>query len=304
MAIILSEALETPLHDIQTMNLPYVCYGNGIERLKRILYMARRFLSKHSPAEIKQACADILCLYRRFFEEYTKKLASQLDQSVENTATDLLFDEYLDKEGYVEDSLECLKLSYLSEVDVLSAILQEHQGAVFNKMPGVESNFSNTEFFCVAALYQVSIAITKLYEAQALSQKQSIVQEVCLPHTLESVYDAVLEAQVAIDYACQLSVKDSPELSGFVQAYIKDMHRSLMQKAHHVRYGDKYRLRKAKAIELYEQGTFQSRLNAALHLIDPIQAYSRELGIPELDLGNAQDTIYKWLSAHDKQQTH
>ena len=85
--------------------------------------------------------------------------------------------------------------------------------------------------------------------------------------------------------------------------FIKDSWRELTKKSHNSRYGKAYQKRKEKACELYETGSYKSRLNAALYLIDSIQQYSKELGIPTLKSDSAQDTIYRWLSQYDKEKS-
>ncbi len=293
MAIILPEILNVPLHDVPTMKIPQVCYGNGVERLKRILYIARRYLAKRPSAEIKQACADVLYLYRWFFEFHAQQIHTQLMQQ-ENNNTLI---EYLDLEQYIEDCVQSLKLAYLSEVDVLNALLYEQKSIVLNQIEGVKSDFSSMEFFCVLALYHASIALTKILEIE------KIIDGRHMSAMIEEVYDAILEAQVAIDHARQLSTAEAPEFSSLVEDFIKESRRTVAQKGHETRYGKKYQQRRAKAILLYEKGPYRSRLEAALHLIEPIQAYSTQLGIPLLKPDSAQDTIYKWLSQHAKIST-
>ena len=298
MTMILTEVLDTPIEDILKLSIPSICRGNAIERLRRIIYAARHYLAERSGAEIKQAAADILSLYRWFFDMQAENIRSEIKQQFKTTH-DLLLQKYVKSDQYVGDSISAIKSAYLSEVEVLIAILRSHQ-ANLNQIKCVKTNFSDVEFFCVSALYHSSIAITKIRETQAIAEKEKIQFDKFIPNTIEDAYDAVLEAQFAIDYARQLSPLNSPEFSMIIQDHIKDFRQSLTKKAYKARYGEKYQQRRAKAIELYRSGEYRSRLNAALHLIDPIQAYSKQLEMPCLKSDSAQETIYKWLSDYDK----
>ncbi len=296
MAIILEEILNIPIHDVPSMKIPYICYGNGIIRLKRIIYLARCYLAKRSPAEIKQACADALYLYRWFFEFQAKKIQVAIIQQEKNNT---LFG-YLDLEQYIEDSILSLKLAYLSEVDVLNALLHEQKDIILNQIENVKSGFSHAEFFCVLALYHASIAMTKIHETKEIIADYQIADGRYLPATIEELYDAILEAKTAIDYAQQYSETGPAEFSNLIEEFTKESRRNASHKGHEVRYGEKYQQRRSHAIALYEKGGYRSRLEAALNLVPPIQTYSEQLGIPLLTPESAQETIYKWLSQYDK----
>ena len=303
MAIILTEILDTSLDDIHKLPIPAIFFGNGIKRLRRIIYTARYYLSERSAAEIKQAATDILSLYQWFFDKQAGIIASEIQYQIEKNMTENLLHEYVDTDKYIYDKTQSIKQAYLSEIDVLISLLHEPQGIILNQIECVRTDFSNIEFFCVSALYQSSIAIIKARETKVLIEKMEIQPDLIVPVSIEGVYDAILDAQYAIDYAHQIGLSglsESPETSNFIQSYIRDNHRALMRKAHETRYGTKYQQRKTKAIELYQEGSYRSRFDAALHLIDPIQEYSRQLGIQCLKFDSAQDTIYKWLSEYDK----
>lgn len=301
MAIILPEILNVPLADIHIMPMPSVCYGNGGERLKRIIYSARYYLAERPAAEIKAACADALYLYRWFFEHHAQQIreeAIQENQIDLNQASD--FD---DLNHFVENSVQDLELAHLSEVDVLTSILYTTGCTIFNQIDGVQSDFSNVEFFSVLALYQSSIALAKLIEIKTLTEEKRAADNF-MPSAIEQAYDAILEAQVAVDQARQLNTVETPEFSCIIQDYITQSRQAIALKGSEARYGEKYRQRRAKAIELYQKGNYRSRLEAALYIITPVQEYSAELGIALLKPDSAQETIYRWLSQHDKETVH
>lgn len=291
------EILNTPLEDIHLMKIPYLGISNSTERLKRIIYSARWHLTDRSPDEIKQACADVLYLYQYYFKSQAEKLRSDLEKS-----EDPVVYQYLDVEKYIESHVESLKLDYLSEFDVLNALTYIDESAALNQIEGVKSDFSDIEFFSALALYCSSNAFSKIFEAKNWIEDNNINEFQMMPAVIVEICDAVLDAQMSLEHARQLKITSDLESSNLIQDYLKDSRRSLAKKAIKSRYTEKYQQRRLKAVELYENGSFRTRFDAALHLIEPIQEFSKQLDIPLLKLDSAQDTIYKWLSEHTKEK--
>lgn len=296
MPLFLPEILTISLNQIPIINVPHVFYGNGTQQLKRAIYMARAYLSKRAPAEIEQACADIICLYQYFFELKEKELRAKIIQNNKLNGTS----HYFDLGQYISDCIDNLKLTYLNERDVLCALLYYYNEATLNQISGVMSGFSNFEFFCALSLYCSSNAFSKIRELQKIMDEHDNVYCCCAHSVIEEIYGAVLEAVLNIEHAKQLNTIDLVEHSLLAQSYLKKHLQMMNKKSQIARYGDKYQQRRNKAVELYKNGKYRSRFDAAFHLIEPIQKCSLELGLPPLKLENAQDTIYKWLSSHDK----
>ena len=95
--------------EIENFRIPYICDTQDTERLKRILYTALSYLHSRSEAEIWAAWEDTINLYNWFFE-YQRQQIRQESNDIPS---------YMDLEDYIENSVEALELSYLSEVDVL-----------------------------------------------------------------------------------------------------------------------------------------------------------------------------------------
>ncbi len=230
-------------------------------------------------------------MYQWFFDCQAQEIKIEIEEKLTQIADNERLQRHFDKDQYIGDTLLDMKSFYLSEVDVLTAILYEQKNVAFSQIDCVKTDFSNIEFYCVLTLYYASVAIKKLSDSKKLEDITDILIEVS---------DAILEAHIAIGYANQLSTINWLEHEGIAQDFIKSRWQELAKKSHDSRYGGAYQKRKEKACELDEKGSYKSRLNAALHLIDPVQKYSEEFSIPTLKPDSAQDTIYKWLSQYDK----
>ena len=154
---------------------------------------------------------------------------------------------YMDVERFVNNRINSIKEIYLSEVDVLNAILYEYKEKSLVDIECVSSQISNADFFSVAALYNASIAMSYLEDARKSYDADNVASLKLIPRSIEKAYDAILEAQVAIDlselhYETNHS-RSTTNVSGWIQQYF----RSINKKATDARFGDRYEKRRKKS---------------------------------------------------------
>ena len=330
MAFKLQELLDLNSDQITDISLPYLIDVDGINRLRRIMYVALKYLERHGRSKFKimEAWEDTHHLYQWFFNKKADEIRQQVKEQFKDNK---LLEAYSDVESYVENEIENLKLSYIGEVDVLDAILKSGNYGSFLDVPGVKTDFSNVEFFCVIALYMASIAIEVIEKARELLDKGNInvvTQQLIntnktslnietkilnaafqdhqeLLRLTNEANKATLESQIAIDHAKYHDAITASEFSELVKAYISRQHRSLAQKRN-----DKYHLRQAFAYKLYIEALktqpdklenkkcqtgeeISSKIVAGL--VDKIQAYSDEIALKRLVVGNEIDTITRMI---------
>ena len=231
-------------------DIPYVCTGNGAERLNRILGAVHHRLAEYPLQRVVEAWEDILRLYRWFFDKKAEEIQRSLKVQFNNNIDALI---YMDVDRFVNSRVNSIKEVYLSEVDVLNAILYEYEGKALADIECVSSQLSNADFFAVAALYHASIAMSYLETAKVDLANDLSCNLQLIPRSIEKSYDAILEAQVAIDlselhYETNHS-RNTTNVSGWIQKYF----RSINKKASEARFGDRYEKRREKAYQLYEQ---------------------------------------------------
>lgn len=295
MAFILKKVLCLKPEEVKQWPIPYICDVNDIERLKRIICTALTYLKKkRSEIEIMAAWEDAINLYSWFFDNQRQQIRLEIEKQLQSDI--LKTSSYMDVDSYIENTVEALELLYLSEVDVLNAILQLPNINSLAEIECVNTNFSDAEFFCVLALYQSSIAIQELENTRTLLDSSQTITEAMLKG-VKNAGNAILEAQVAIDYAQMQDEFIIAELSNLTQYWIHDHHKELVQKAHHVRYGDKHQKRREKAWQLFQQlrPNHTSDFNAVAEMINEIQAYSEEIGLAKLKYGSEVETVARWI---------
>ena len=304
--LILTEILETPLAELHLLAIPYT--HDGFLRLKPVIYDARCQLADYQPREIESAIEDIFDLHDWFFQWQAQEYRALLRAEMAGHGDALVA--YIDVDQYIRDQLARLDLACHGDIDILRFILSNFSAiSALNELTCVQSHFSNDEFMSVLALLKASNAIVALREHQEGHQTKrsrpveniASLEDKMLPMLLARAINNSMEALLADKYAAQLRAAVQAPASAGLKDWLTLARRELAQQAVQGKHGAQHQLRKAKAIEWYLEGKFHSRHEAALRLVDRVQDFSKAHGIRLLKIGSESDTIYKWLSAYDKQ---
>lgn len=300
MQLILNQLLEQSAEEL--LNYPIPFETAGFKRLRSILYHAKWHLRHREATLIEQACIDLHTIYHTFYDDKKTKLANTLLSRIDES--DLNLKHHINVERYVTDEIDALKLLYPGYFDVICAIISDcAYGVELRSLPKVETNFSNLEFFCVLALYKGACALSKLnnYYNTRMSGEHDDRFPMMLPLDLNSAMNSLMQAQLAIHEAELLSLKTDYAILN-AKDWQSIARQEMAKQAMNAKFGADHKLRIEKAIELYKNGNFHSRLQAANALVEPIQQFSEEHNITPLKPDNAWNTIYKWLTKHDKER--
>lgn len=299
---VFNELLSLSPDKVADYTLPYIRTVDGSLRLKRIIYLALKYLAQHNRSQVKilEAWEDTDHLCQWFFEKRASEKRSEIDKHFAS-------DENL-IESHVTNEIEALKLSYISDVDVLEAILQYEDYGSFSDIPVVKTDFSNVEFFCVMALFLASIAIGALQEARALidngvgTDNQHDLSEVS--RLFEEAKDASVDAQVAIDLAKYHDALTSTEFLELVKDWISEQNRAHAQKRN-----VKHRMRQEFAWKLFVEAEKKAltqnkeqkpkRSNLIASIVEQVQEYSDEIHLKRLTVGSEIDTIDRLLRRYE-----
>jgi len=280
----------TPEEIQQKLSIPYEFYG--FEWLRVIIYHTKLALKEINIHTAQTANQDIQELKKYFFEQLKKQTFNEY--SLKNNSSNT-------SEAYQEANiqLECFKEYFSHDVDVLQALLCDIKDiSELRQAPVATANVSNSDYFNILALNKAAAAIDSLSAYQILQKnngEDELLAENELHPYLADAIDAMGEAIAAVDFAKSLSPKNKNITAISLTQARHEMARQSANARH-----KKNRLRKEKAIQLYQDGSFHSRNEAALRIAPFIRECSEELGIPPLTENNEIKTIYGWLSSFDK----
>ncbi len=327
-----SNILDLSLTDIIHLKLPYVFDNiNEIERVKQIMCSALHYLNhrQRSKQMIMDAWEDTYRLYKWFFDTKAEEIRQDVTQKLKR---DPKLAVYTDIERYIEKEIEALKLSFVSEVDVLESILQTLPIGNLFEIPCVQTNFTNMEFFCVMALYMASQAIEQLEtacnmldncdisilslindgnEEKALNKAETILLKKSLQQYRDAMQlskkasNAILEAQVAINISIFYNELTASHVSNVTKSWISFRRSENGKKSYIKRYGDKHKRRRDKAWSLFceaeKLNPTAKDSNLIASIVDKVQEYSKEIDLKLLTPGNEIDTISRMIDRKRKE---
>ena len=296
---ILQQLLTTALSDLHQIEIPYA--PDGFARLHQHIYTARWYLRGQSESEIEQALADVLDLYHWFYEQQAIIIRKELTAALKQT--DSALHNYINIDQCVVDHIESLKLSFVSDIDVIVAIFCEYPAiAELRDIEIMSSDLTNSQYFALLCLYKAANAISALHEYQ-----KNIAAEKAITNNMRMFGPALAKAirnssdvDDAIAQAREFDLLTRNTSIEHRQDWLKLARQELSQTALQARFGDRFHLRKTKAIELYQQGNYTSRREAALKIVKPLNQFIIEHDLKPLKADSEFDSIYKWLSEFDK----
>lgn len=279
--------------------LPSVDGVEDVIRLQRIIHCALYFLKitrQRPKTALLAAWEDVLKLQEWCLKYEINEAMLAFTEYNQTSGSDL--SHYIDQGRYSENIKRGIELYYLGVTDVLQEVILKY-GSILEAPCEFESiDFTNSEFLCIAALYNASLALQKLQRIHKLLSDKGAMIDRSILWELKQATNNTLEAQLAIDLANLYDKLSSGDFKAVFKTMLAEQQRQRSLQGNNMRWSQ-HKIRREKAWELFNQYKQKqpdlSDVKVIAHFVDEIQMLSDKLGIDRLKPGSEIDSIYKMI---------